>query len=299
MASTRAILAGLQDNLKESIGVRVVDQQPKLSPVPYLKDAGRKPSRNLGTIEIERVVADSTQPRKSFDEEELHHLAKSIKTKQLAPIRVRWSEEIGKWIIVAGERRYRAATLARLEAIDCYFHDNELTASEILEEQMVENIQRQGLKPGEEAEGYSRLMEMNAWDGKQLAEALRISESKVSRALATLKHPDIHEAVKAGRLSASKAHQLSQLKNDQVRRELTQATLTDGLTHKQVKNAVRKRKGKPQKRPAKTSLRFQTESGGNVLVEGPTKWTYDDVEQTLLEVLEEVRHRLANNVGLY
>lgn len=169
MASTRKILASLEGNLKESIGERAVDRQPKLSPVPHLKDAGRRPSRNLGSIEIERVIADPSQPRKSFDEEELGALADSIKQKQLAPIRVRWSQEAAKWMVVAGERRYRAALAAGLKTIDCYFHDGELSDSEILEEQMVENIHRQELSPAEEAEGYQRLMDMNAWNGKQLA----------------------------------------------------------------------------------------------------------------------------------
>ena len=114
MKSTRAILNRSQDNMKESIGVRVVDSNPKLSPVPYQRDAGRRPSRNLGTIEIDRVVPDPNQPRQIFEAEELKHLADSIRQKQLAPIRVRWSEEAQKWIVVAGERRYRAAKLAGL-----------------------------------------------------------------------------------------------------------------------------------------------------------------------------------------
>ena len=114
-----------------------------------------------------------------------------------------------------------------------------------------------------------------------------------------LKHDDIQQQVKAGKLSARKGRELAQIENDEVRRKLTEATLNDGLSHKQIKNAVRKRKGKRKKSPAKTTLTFQTETGGTMTVEGPATWSYDNVEQFLVEVLEEVRHRIKNNVGLY
>ena len=87
--STRNVLAKLSGNLQESIGVREFDHKPKLSPVPSERDAGRRPVRNIGTLDISRVVRDPSQPRREFDQDEIDRLARSIGKKQLAPIRVR------------------------------------------------------------------------------------------------------------------------------------------------------------------------------------------------------------------
>lgn len=73
---------------------------------------------------------------------------------QLSPIRVRWSAGAGKWIIVAGQRRWRATQQAGLTTIDCYFHEQALSESQILEEQLIENCLREDLQPLEEAKAF-------------------------------------------------------------------------------------------------------------------------------------------------
>src|SRR5207302_1223546 len=74
---------------------------------------GRTRNRSAGLLAIDKIIPDPDQPRKTFDEEELQGLAHSLKKHgQLQAIRVRWSEAQGKWVIIAGERRYRAAQLA-------------------------------------------------------------------------------------------------------------------------------------------------------------------------------------------
>jgi ParB family transcriptional regulator, chromosome partitioning protein len=79
---------------------------------------------------------------------------------QLASIRVRWSDELGKWAIIAGERRWRAEKLAGLLAIECYFHAGAMTPSGVLEQQLIENLLREDLKTVEEARAYAALMEL-------------------------------------------------------------------------------------------------------------------------------------------
>src|SRR6266446_6695243 len=107
MATTRQVLEDIGGHLEESMGVRERDLRPQLSPVPRHRDAGRRPLRNIGQVHINLVIPDPDQPRAEFSEEALERLAQSIREKgQLSPIRVRWSEDVGKWIIIFGERRW-------------------------------------------------------------------------------------------------------------------------------------------------------------------------------------------------
>ena len=122
MATTQHTLERLQTNLDESIGYRQSQNKTQLSPVPSPKDIGRRPLRNAARIQIDQVIPDPSQPRTEFSPAAIERLANSIQDQgQLAPIRVRWSAEHSKWVIVCGERRWRAVQAAGLETIDCQF----------------------------------------------------------------------------------------------------------------------------------------------------------------------------------
>ena len=113
------------------------------------------------------VIPDPEQPRVEFSEEAIERLAQSITRKgQLSAIRVRWSDEFSKWVIIAGERRWRATKRAGLPTIDCYFHENGISKSEVLEQQLIENCLREDLQPIEEAKAFSMLMDLNGWTGQ-------------------------------------------------------------------------------------------------------------------------------------
>lgn len=201
MATVRDILAQAGANLDESMGVRAgADPQPSLAPVPDPRDVGRRPLRNVGRVDIGQVVPDRDQPRAEFSEEGLERLAASIRERgQLAPIRVRWSGPLGKWVIIAGERRWRATRQAGLPTIDCVFVEGELSRGELLAQQLIENLLREDLRAVEEAKAFRQLLTLNAWTGKQLADALRVPASKVTRSLALLDLPDdLQERIEAG-----------------------------------------------------------------------------------------------------
>jgi ParB family chromosome partitioning protein len=222
MVTTRGILASIESHLLESMGSRTDAREPSLAPLPQAKDVGRRPVPGFGSVDIDQVIPDPEQPRTEFSPDALQRLAESIRNQgQLAPIRVRWSDEVGKWLIIAGERRWRAAKLAALPAIECYFHTTELSRSEILEQQLIENLLREDLKPVEAARGFKSLMQLNKWNGKQVAQQLRIPESQVSRALALLRLPeDIQQRVDAGDIPARAAYELSKLDDEQQQRQL-------------------------------------------------------------------------------
>lgn len=184
------------DNNKTAITEDVTSDRKRGVAEPVV---GTKRLNNAKSIEVEQIEADP-QHREEFDEEKLKDLAGSIsKHGQLQPIRVRWDAERGRYVIIAGERRWRATKLAGLKSIDCIVADGQLSDSEILREQILENAIREDLKPTEQGRAFDALMAQEGWNGKQLAEELHISPSTVSRALGLLKLPqDIQAKVDRG-----------------------------------------------------------------------------------------------------
>ena len=203
-------------------------------------------------------------------------------------------------MIVSGERRWRAAQQAGLTEIECYFHETELNSSEILEQQLIENCLREDLQPIEEAQAFAALMKLNGWNGKEVAEALRVHPSRVSRALALLKLPEeIQEQVNTGEISARSAYEISKLPNADTQAVLAKKAAAGELSHNQAANAVRQRQGKPKPSPRTTKQTFFAENGWKVIVTAPRKGTYFEIEEALSAALDEVRHRINSGCQLY
>jgi len=301
MAGTRQTLDAISSNLQESMGVRQTEFRPVLAPAAGKKDVGRRPLRNVGKLAISQVVPDPSQPRIEFSEEALERLALSIREKgQLSPIRVRWSGDVEKWIIISGERRWRATQRAGVTEIDCYFDEGTLTPSDILEQQLIENCLREDLQPIEEAKAFASLMELNGWTGKQVAEALRVHPSRVSRAVALLKLPEeIQEQVTTGEIPARSAYEISKLPNAEAQASLAKMAATGELSHSQAASAVRQRKGKAKPSPRTTKQTFLSENGWKVIVTAPRKGTYFEIEQALVLALEDVRVRINSGCQLF
>lgn len=230
---------------------------------------GLQVAEGVYRIPLDKIVPDPEQPRKEFDNLELYGLAKSMKTKgQLQPVIVRWDEELGKYVLVAGERRWRAAALAGLvELIATVDDTNKLR----LETQLIENLQRSDLSPLDEARAFDELLKLRGWTYRDLAETLGISESKVSRSVALLDLPEEAQAkVEAGELMG------------QAVREL--------VVELNAAKAVAA--GKPTKRKSKpkpTVKTFKTAAGAKVTVAFTKKVDEALVEQSLAQALEQVR----------
>ena len=142
-------------------------------------------------IPIDRITRDPDQPREDFDEEGLGRLASSLKARgQLQPIRVRWDEGRGLYVIVCGERRWRAAALGGLTTMSCVIMDGPISAGELLMIQVVENALREDLRPIERARAYRALMDLNGWSTRQAAAELAIDQTSVVNALKLLELPE-------------------------------------------------------------------------------------------------------------
>src|SRR4051812_28313956 len=124
--------------------------------------------KSAARISVDRITADPDQPRRDFDPEELERLAESMRTRgQLQPIRVRWDEGQGRYVVIMGERRWRAARMAGLAELACVVQEGELDPDDRLAVQLVENALRSDLKPIEQAHAYRALMEAKGWSTRQ------------------------------------------------------------------------------------------------------------------------------------
>jgi ParB family chromosome partitioning protein len=168
-------------------------------------------ARDVCIIPVEKIGRDPGQPREEFDEEALRRLADSLKARgQLQPIGVRWDEGRGVYVIVYGERRWRAATLAGLNAVSAVVLEKTLDPEELLVVQLVENAVREDLRPVEQARAYRRLMDARGWSTRQVARELSVDQAKVVRVLALLDLPeDVQGQVDEGTISQTTAYEIS------------------------------------------------------------------------------------------
>jgi len=181
-------------------------QQPPAAPTPPRAAAPTNTASDAGPrgIAIDLVQRNPQQPRKHFDENELTDLANSIRTHGvLQPILVRPIAG-GRYEIVAGERRWRAAQKAGLHSIPAVIR--ELNEVEVLEIAIVENVQRMDLNPIEEAQGFQALIDRFGRTQQEIADAVGKSRPHIANMLRLLSLPDdLQEMVRDGRLSSGHA----------------------------------------------------------------------------------------------
>jgi ParB family transcriptional regulator, chromosome partitioning protein len=165
--------------------------------------------RSAKSVPVEQLRPGRFQPRHRFDEAAVAALAESIKAQGiLQPILVRrLADRPNEYEIVAGERRWRAAQIARLHEVPVVIRD--LTDAQSLELAIVENVQRQDLTPLEEAEGYRRLIDEFQHTQEDLARTLGKSRSHVANTLRLLTlSPAVKELLDEGKLTAGHARAL-------------------------------------------------------------------------------------------
>ncbi len=213
------------------------------------KDLGRSREKYFATVNLDRIIPDPDQPRKEFDQEALEELAKSIQWKQVNPISVEFHEDKDRWVILAGERRYRAAVIAGLTTIKCYCYETPLPKAERIKIQLVENVQREDLKPLELAAAYSETMEYNCMTGVELAAYLNVSSSKISKYLNLLEiSVEIQKLVNSGELSVESAYEISKLSLQEEQEQVAEQAVQEKWNRSKVQEIVRERNGKSAKR---------------------------------------------------
>ena len=193
--------------------------------------------KGLTEVDIDLVRPNPNQPRKHFDEDALRELADSIKKHgMIMPIVVN-NMEGGKYMIIAGERRYRAAKMAGKTQIPVVIR--EYTDREIKEISLIENLQREDLNPIEAANAMKQLMDEYHLTQEELAERIGKSRPAVTNTLRLLSlSPEVIDMVSSGRLSAGHARALVTLPED-VQYKLATDTVKDGLSVRDIERSVR------------------------------------------------------------
>lgn len=246
-------------NVRESMGAErpnpSAEQGGAATPNgPPARWQGVRKVKDAAQIPVDRITNDPDQPRKEFDPEALKRLAESLKARgQLQPIRVRWDEDNQRYVVLVGERRWRAARLANLPTLSCIVHEAPLDTDERLMVQLVENALREDLKPVEQARAYRALMDANGWSGRQLAEELHVGQASVVRALSLLELPgEVQEQVDTGSLAPSVAYEIGKLPDPGQQAEVARAVVAEGLNRTevgQVIQSIKARRPAPSPKP--------------------------------------------------
>ena len=210
---------------------RNVYELPQAAP-PSAADAGPR------QVAIDLVARNPQQPRKHFDEGELEELASSIRTHGVLQAILVRPIAGGKFEIVAGERRWRAAQRAGLHAIPAV--GRELNEGEVLEIAIVENVQRTDLNPIEEAQGFHALIERFGRTQQDIAEAVGKSRPHIANLLRLLQLPeDLQDMVRDGRLSAGHARAILTAPDP---RGLAHRVLSEGLNVREIERLAQRAK---------------------------------------------------------
>jgi len=189
-------------------------------------------ARNHGgilEIPVARITPSSDQPRKRFDDQSIAELAESIKRHGVIQPLVVEEDGTGGYRIVAGERRWRAATVAGLSEVPAIV--KEYGREKRLEIALVENVQREDLNPIDEAEAYRQLMEATGLTQDQVAERVGKSRPAVANALRLLGLPaDAMESLRSGVISAGHARAILSAVNPADRQVILRRAVDDGIS---------------------------------------------------------------------
>ena len=249
-------------------------------------------------VALESLKPGRFNPRRNFPEVQIAELAASIRERGLVqPLVVRPSGTSGKsYEIVAGERRWRAAQVARLKEVPVVVRS--LSDQEAIEIAIIENVQREDLNAIEEAEGYNVLMDNHGYTQEDLAKVIGKSRSHLANTLRLLKLPEgVQDLVRSGELSAGHARALIGRPDAAA---LAARIVKEGLTVRQVEALTQERaSAKPQRQKSKDADTRAAESelhealGLDVEIKkgkgekGELRIRYSSLEQ-----LEDVRFRL-------
>lgn len=199
---------------------------------------GKRGIMKLLNLKIDKIVTNSNQPRKYFDNGKMSELKDSIKNSGLLqPITVRKISN-GKYEIVAGERRYRACRELGMESIPVI--EMNVGDARGYELSVLENIQRENLNPIEEAESYLMLMEVYGYTQEKLSEKLGKTRSSVSNKMRILKLPaSVKEMVEKGEISYGHARTLLSLSDEKKIEEAAKEIINKGYSVRETERRVK------------------------------------------------------------
>jgi ParB family chromosome partitioning protein len=219
-------------------------------------------NEELREVDIDLIEPNNVQPRTRFDETQLEELAQSIKTNGVVqPILVRKTNG-GRYQIVAGERRWRAAQRAGLQRIPSVIRD--VPDDKMLELALIENIQRQELNAIEEAYAYKRLIEAFNLTQETVAQRVGRDRTFVTNYLRLLRLPeDIQRLVEESKLSMGHARALLGIDDADKQREIARGIIERSLSVRDTERAVKRVVAGGDSNPAAAATTSPSERSGD------------------------------------
>jgi ParB family chromosome partitioning protein len=204
-------------------------------------------STGLEQVAVELIDPNPFQPRTSFPADKLKELADSIRASGVVqPVLLRRSD--GRYQLIAGERRWRAARLAGLAAIPALVR--EIGDRDALELALTENLLRADLNPLEAAHGYETLQQKHGLSHEEIAQRLGLDRSTVTNTLRLLRlPPEVQEMLASGEVSSGHARALLGLDSAAAQRQLARRIAKQGLSVRQIENLVARRAEDWRKKP--------------------------------------------------
>ena len=191
------------------------------------------------SISINKIKSDKAQPRKSFDSEKIAELTESIKTHGIIQPLILRKIDNDQYIIVAGERRWRAAKIAGLKEVPAIIMD--LTESEILEISLIENIQRQDLNPIEEAIAYKKLIDDFKMTHEELSKRIGKSRTSITNTMRLMNLDDrVQQYIIEGVISEGHGRALLGIKDFEIQYELAQQVIDEKLSVRELEKIIRR-----------------------------------------------------------
>jgi ParB family chromosome partitioning protein len=228
---------GLGRGLGSLLGILNDDDEKEVKKTEEKTEIKLPEGETIVELEIAKIDNNPNQPRKTFDPTALDELAQSIKLYGvIQPILV--TPRGDRYLIVAGERRFRASKLAEKKTIPAIIKD--LSESEVKEIALLENIQRQDLNPIETARGMKELMDEYGWTQETLSERLGKSRPNIANTLRLLTLcPEVIDLIEKGKLSAGHARSLVVVTNPEVQIKLANQVMNNRLTVRDMEKAVK------------------------------------------------------------
>jgi ParB family chromosome partitioning protein len=269
---------------------------------PAVTAAPRNKAQDIVQLPVDKLVPNPGQPRKNFDETELQELAGSIKTYGIIQPIIAADTGDGSYIIIAGERRTRAAKLAGLDTVPVIIRD--YTDQKKLEISLIENIQRTDLNPIEEAAAYKNLMDFSNLSQDELATRMGKNRSTVANALRLLKLPiEIQKSIEEGKVSSGHARALLSVIDVKSRDKLYREILTNEVSVRETEKraaavntekpgkAKNAQSGKVSKRPPEVGAmeeKFIGKLGTKVIIDGDMNKGKIHIDYYSMEDLERL-----------
>jgi ParB family transcriptional regulator, chromosome partitioning protein len=234
----------MSDKKTTSVDMGAKDKKPKKTGLgkgldalfPEIELSPQSPAGNFLECDVDKIIPNPFQPRRQFPEAEMAELADSIKAQGiLQPLLVR--ESGGKYELIAGERRLRAAKLAGLFKVPVMV--KEIKDAELLELSIIENIQRQDLNPIEEAEAYQQLLTEFKLTQEQVAKRVGKSRPAIANFLRLNQLPqEIKSCLKDGTLTTGHARALLGLTTAALQRKVGKLVVDKGLSVRETERLV-------------------------------------------------------------